>query len=107
MRGDLEKTLRDIAAKRQRDAIPPFDRVLIETTGLADPAPIFILGLPRSGSTLREQILASHSHVEGTSELPYLVRVATSLNRNRVDGINYPEAVKELKAANFRALGED
>jgi len=75
--------------------------------GLADPAPIFILGLPRSGSTLLEQILASHSQVEGTSELPYLVRVASSLNRNRVDGINYPEAVRELKAANFRALGED
>ena len=65
--------------------------------GLADPAPIFILGLPRSGSTLLEQILASHSQVEGTSELPYLVRVATSLNRNRVDGINYPEAVRELR----------
>jgi tetratricopeptide (TPR) repeat protein len=75
--------------------------------GLTDPAPIFILGLPRSGSTLLEQILASHSQVEGTSELPYAARVAGSLNRNRVDGINYPEAVRELKAANFRALGED
>lgn len=40
VRGDLEQTLRDIAAKRQREAMPPFDRVLIETTGLADPAPI-------------------------------------------------------------------
>jgi G3E family GTPase len=40
VRGDLEKTLREIAAKRQRDAIPPFDRVLLETTGLADPAPV-------------------------------------------------------------------
>ena len=76
-------------------------------TGLADPAPIFILGLPRSGSTLLEQILASHSQVEGTSELPYLVRVATSLNRNRVDGINYPEAVRELGPSHFRSLGQD
>jgi tetratricopeptide (TPR) repeat protein len=75
--------------------------------GLPDPAPIFILGLPRSGSTLLEQILASHSQVEGTSELPYVSRVASSLNRNRADGINYPEAVHELKDANFRALGED
>jgi G3E family GTPase len=40
VRGDLERTLRDIAARRQRGAIPPFERVLIETTGLADPAPI-------------------------------------------------------------------
>ena len=76
-------------------------------TGLADPAPIFIMGLPRSGSTLLEQILASHSQVEGTSELPYLGRVATSLNRNRADTISYPEAVRELQPRNFRSLGED
>ncbi|MGH8863221.1 MAG: tetratricopeptide repeat-containing sulfotransferase family protein [Burkholderiales bacterium] len=75
--------------------------------GLADPAPIFIVGLPRSGSTLLEQILASHSQVEGTSELPYLGRVATWLNRNRADGINYPEAVRELQPSNFKSLGED
>ena len=75
--------------------------------GHPDPAPIFVLGLPRSGSTLIEQILASHSMVEGTSELPYIGRVATSLNRNRADGINYPFSVRELKAANFDALGRD
>jgi tetratricopeptide (TPR) repeat protein len=76
-------------------------------SGLADPAPIFIMGLPRSGSTLLEQVLASHSLVEGTSELPYLGRVATWLNRNRADGINYPEAVRELAPANFAPLGRD
>ena len=75
--------------------------------GLPDPAPIFIIGLPRSGSTLLEQILASHSQVEGTGELPYVPRVANSLNSNRADGINYPEAVRELGLANFRSLGED
>ena len=75
--------------------------------GFDDPAPIFIVGLPRSGSTLLEQILASHSQVEGTSELPYLGLVAIWLNRNRADGINYPEAVRELQPANFRKLGED
>ena len=87
-----------------------FDRDFLQSrrgVGLADPAPIFILGLPRSGSTLLEQILASHSQVEGTSELPYLSRVAGWLNRNRVDGINYPEAVRELGAENFRSLGKD
>ena len=76
-------------------------------SGEADPAPIFIVGLPRSGSTLLEQILASHSQVEGTSELPYLGRVATWLNRNRADGINYPEAVRELQASNFQSLARD
>jgi len=75
--------------------------------GCPDPSPIFVLGLPRSGSTLIEQILASHSQVEGTSELPYLGRVAMSLNRNRADGINYPQAVRELDAPHFRALGEE
>jgi len=76
-----------------------------EGLGCDDPAPIFIVGLPRSGSTLIEQILASHSQVEGTAELPYLGRVATSLNRNRADGVNYPQAVRELKGPNFEALG--
>jgi len=76
-----------------------------EGIGCDDPAPIFIVGLPRSGSTLIEQILASHSQVEGTAELPYLGRVATSLNRNRADGVNYPLAVRELKGPNFEALG--
>lgn len=75
--------------------------------GNPDPAPIFILGLPRSGSTLLEQILASHSQVEGTSELPYLGRIAASLGRNRADGINYPEAVRELKPQDFESLGRD
>jgi tetratricopeptide (TPR) repeat protein len=87
-----------------------FSRGFLESrsgAGLDDPAPIFIIGLPRSGSTLLEQILASHPDVEGTSELPYLGRVATSLNRNSRDGINYPEAVRELPLPAFRALGED
>jgi tetratricopeptide (TPR) repeat protein len=75
--------------------------------GHPDPAPIFILGLPRSGSTLLEQILASHSQVEGTSELPYIGRIATSLNRNREHGINYPEAMRELAPKNLRAHGEE
>ena len=90
--------------------IEVFDQALLEEksgAGHPDPAPIFILGLPRSGSTLVEQVLASHSQVEGTSELPYLGRVATSLNRNRTDGVNYPRAVRELEAENLAALGED
>lgn len=75
--------------------------------GDPDSSPIFILGLPRSGSTLLEQILASHSQVEGTSELPYIGRVATGLNRNRAAGVNYPEAMRELSPQNLRALGEE
>jgi tetratricopeptide (TPR) repeat protein len=82
---------------------------LAENTGLGNPsaAPIFIVGLPRSGSTLIEQILASHSQVEGTSELPYAGVVILSLNRNRADGINYPHAIRELRAKHFNKLGSD
>jgi tetratricopeptide (TPR) repeat protein len=75
--------------------------------GNPDAAPIFILGLPRSGSTLLEQILASHSQVEGTAELPYIGRLASSLNRNQSTGVNYPEAMHELAPANLSALGAE
>ena len=50
IKGDLEKTLRDIARKRVNDELAPFDRVLIETTGLADPAPIVALLLNNPGT---------------------------------------------------------
>ena len=92
------------------ELIEVFDQPFLErNSGLGHPdaAPIFVLGLPRSGSTLIEQILASHSQVEGTSELAYLGRVATSLNRNRADGINYPQAVRELRPRHLQALGQD
>lgn len=75
--------------------------------GYPDESPIFIVGLPRSGSTLIEQILASHSMVEGTSELPYVQQVARTLDRNRADGINFPRALLELEERHFRALGKD
>jgi tetratricopeptide (TPR) repeat protein len=69
--------------------------------------PIFIIGLPRSGSTLLEQILASHSQVEGTAELPYVGMVSNSVSRNRADGVNYPHAVRSLDAGQLRKLGQD
>ena len=75
--------------------------------GDPDPSPIFILGLPRSGSTLLEQILATHTQVEGTAELPYVGRLATSLSLNRKDGVNYPEAMRELAPTNVAALGRE
>lgn len=75
--------------------------------GCPDDAPIFIVGLPRSGSTLLEQILASHSDVEGTAELHYLLRIATDTGVNRMDGIKYPQSVLEQKAHQLRSLGEE
>ena len=51
--------------------------------GVAGPDPIFIVGLPRAGSTLLEQILASHSLVEGTMELPDMPQIARDLAARR------------------------
>jgi len=86
-----------------------FDRQLLNEragVGYDAPDPIFIVGLPRSGSTLVEQILASHSQVEGTSELPVLGKIAESIGRYRTDGIRYPDAVRDLRDKDLRAYGK-
>lgn len=78
--------------------------------GMGDPAPdpIFIVGLPRAGSTLLEQILASHSQVEGTMELPDVIAIARELGgaRSRSQESAYPEVLAQLDAGQLRALGE-
>jgi tetratricopeptide (TPR) repeat protein len=73
--------------------------------GCDDPAPIFIIGMPRSGSTLIEQILASHSQVEGTAELPDIGRVIGFISARRQEE-KYPEAARALKEKDWRELGE-
>jgi hypothetical protein len=74
--------------------------------GFDSEAPIFIVGLPRSGSTLIEQILASHSQVEGTRELSILGEIAVSTGRYRGEDGQYPLAVRELRDRDFRAYGQ-
>ena len=76
--------------------------------GVADPDPIFILGLPRSGSTLIEQILASHPQVEGTQELADVQRIVTELRGRGTDLDNprYPGVLTELTAEEFMRFGE-
>ncbi|MFT6052124.1 MAG: tetratricopeptide (TPR) repeat protein [Halioglobus sp.] len=78
-----------------------------EGWGAQDESPILILGLPRSGSTLLEQIVASHTEVEGTAELHYLLRGATEAGLNRADGIKYPQVMHELKSHHVRGIGEE
>lgn len=75
--------------------------------GDPDPSPIFILGLPRSGSTLLEQVLASHSAVEGTAELPYVGRLATSIGRGGRGRGAYPEAMLSMRPERLSALGAE
>ncbi len=73
------------------------------------PDPIFILGLPRSGSTLVEQILASHSQIEGTMELPDVPALAKRLGGRVRRGQEslYPGVLAELDAEACRALGAE
>ena len=75
--------------------------------GCPDPAPIFIVGMPRSGSTLIEQILASHSQVEGTSELPNLAAIATGTGKYRHDGLVYPGTVGRFTQRDLAAFGKE
>jgi predicted Zn-dependent protease len=75
--------------------------------GSPAPDPIFIVGLPRSGSTLIEQILASHSLVEGTMELPDIIAMAKRLGGGKVRGGTYPSALADMSAEQIRALGEE
>ncbi len=75
--------------------------------GAPSTAPIFIVGLPRAGSTLIEQILSSHSQVEGTMELPNIHLLASSLGRLETSALEprYPEILEEMAPEAFVALG--
>ena len=74
----------------------------------AAPDPIFIVGLPRAGSTLLEQILASHSMVEGTMELPNILALAHRIDGRRRVGeeARYPANLTELTADELTGFGE-
>jgi Tfp pilus assembly protein PilF len=77
--------------------------------GCTAPDPIFIVGLPRSGSTLVEQILSSHSQVEGTRELPDVVSLASELaaQQHGESEYDYLRRLAELSSTDLRSLGED
>ncbi len=82
-----------------------------ERAGFGCPAsdPVFILGMPRAGSTLIEQVLASHSAVEGTMELPDIPQLAGRIGGRKLRSQDsaYPEALADLSADECRALGEE
>jgi tetratricopeptide (TPR) repeat protein len=71
--------------------------------------PIFILGLPRVGSTLVEQILASHSMVDATNELPNILATAHKLNLRRAQDSSsrYPDILLSLSAPQLKLIGEN
>jgi tetratricopeptide (TPR) repeat protein len=71
--------------------------------GADDPAPIFIVGLPRAGSTLLEQILASHSQVDGTMELHNVLGLASRLVGKKS---GYPKVADEIEHEYFSRFGK-
>ena len=77
-------------------------------SGCQDPDPIFIVGLPRAGSTLLEQILASHSQVDGTQELPNIGALAYQLDGRRAisDQPRYPHCLEDIDASELQKFGE-
>ena len=77
-----------------------------KSSGCNSGAPIFIVGLPRSGSTLVEQILASHSKVEGTMELPNIMNIARKLGNSSKDRTAYPEIIETLQDSDLTLLGQ-
>ncbi|MGY8986641.1 MAG: sulfotransferase [Sphingomonadales bacterium] len=92
--------------------IKTFDKKYFKKTsgsGFNATDPIFIVGLPRAGSTLIEQILASHSKVEGTAELTDIIAATRKLGgKERHKGASkYPEIVSGLLLDQFKKIGED
>ena len=91
-------------------SVKAFDRALMqrhpveEATG---PRPIFIVGMPRSGSTLIEQVLASHSQVEGCGELPYVVMLANLVGSSQPGHPRYQEVVAKMTADETAKIGRD
>jgi len=92
--------------QRTMDVFSPAFFAARAACGSRDRSPIFIVGMPRAGSTLIEQILASHSMIEGTRELPEIIHIATDL-ASRSCHTNppvYPACVADLDDAEIAAL---
>lgn len=102
----------DATERRSRAQAALFDRAFLAARageGHPAPDPIFVLGLPRAGSTLVEQILASHSRIEGTMELPDLMMIGDRLESRVEQGefASYADVLRALGPADRARLGEE
>ncbi len=101
---DADRMSDDLAAQRELCT----REVLAGSNGHPAPDPIFVVGLPRAGSTLLEQILSSHSQVDGTLELPNILSLSQQLRRRAQGGKTpgYPAILGSLSAEDCAAFGE-
>ncbi|MEC8697112.1 MAG: sulfotransferase, partial [Pseudomonadota bacterium] len=92
----------------QRQVMTPELFAKYSGSGCHDADPIFIVGLPRAGSTLLEQILASHSQVDGTQELPNIGALAFKLDGRRAmsDAPQYPYCLADIDIQELKKFGE-
>lgn len=113
---DRKKTLDQYDAVANREmvnrVISTCDQSLFtarQGLGCDAPDPIFIVGLPRSGSTLLEQILASHSLVDGTKELVHMLAIVQRLGekKRKADVSRYPEVLWDLTPEQLKQLGNE
>tara|TARA_S200000501_G_scaffold344926_1_gene357094 strand:- start:13662 stop:15656 length:1995 start_codon:yes stop_codon:yes gene_type:complete len=103
---DADKMREELLSQRAFFSSDAIER--LRPSGYLDDAPIFIVGLPRAGSTLLEQVISSHSQVDGTLELPNMLAIAQKLRRKGQsnNGQSYPELIADLSDAERNALGE-
>lgn len=99
---DIAQRHREIAMVQA--AMAGFDWQAAQVPGTSDYAPIFVTGMPRSGTTLVEQIIASHSQVEGAGEVGDGTRIAQRLMFEAPDG---PCSMASLSAGQIAGLGRD
>lgn len=107
-RYDAIKMHNDLAAQHYICTVGLFEKN--KNTGCQAPDPVFIVGMPRAGSTLLEQIISSHSQVDGTMELPNILSLTHRLRRrdpNTGKGNRYPEILNELNPEQLREFGEN
>jgi hypothetical protein len=104
---DASTMSEDLEAQREVCTRELFDRR--KGTGHDAPDPVFIVGLPRAGSTLLEQILSSHSQVDGTLELPNILSLSQRLRRRGRQGDNspYPQVLNELSDNELESFGKE
>ena len=106
-RYDADQMSDDMAAQRRVCTAEFFEQR--QGVGHDAPDPIFVVGLPRAGSTLIEQILSSHSQIDGTLELPNILSLSQQLRRRqRQHGTSpYPEILADLDAEELTGYGEE